>query len=359
MKNGKRASSKQSSLHAKSMPGQKQMHPDKGMLGAKTALKAKGVAKQKRGRKVKQAAPERMVEKAAQQAQQTRAQQVASKAPADTLATQPIQFPAEQVHGNRERHHALKTPAADTLGRKRVSNSQQASPAAAAKGPGHSSPPQAEQVPAAHARGKKRVSQTQQGPAEATPGRKTKRSAAGPVQAGQQATVAGQVAAGDARKEARKRPKHSAVRACGADQQDTPSGQLAGPAAPQNKKSKQLAGDSAQKACKAAQASPDGMPRGTKRKKPAADTCLPDQKASQAAQAPAAQPLHNRDAKEPAAKQSHAKTKACIQTKSSYGIHASQSAWLPAHLLITLAVSDLATCIKHACKQHASALQRL
>ena len=330
VKNGKRASSKQSSLHAKSMPGQKRMHPDKGMLGVKTALKAKGVAKQKRGRKANLTTPERVFEKAAQRAQQTRAQQVASKAPVDELVPQPGKFPANQLHRNRERHNAMKTPAAETLGRKGVSSSQQAPPAAAAKGLGQSRPSQAKQASAAQALRKKRVSQTQQGPGEATPGRQAKRSAAEPAQAEQQITLAGQVAAEDSRNEAQKRPKHSAVRACAADKQDAPSGQLSGPAAPQTKKSKQLAADPPKKTCKAAQALPDGGLRGRKRKTPAADPSLPDQEVSLAKQAPAAQRLQNSDAKEPAAKQIHAKNKVCIQTHSGYGIHASQSAWLHA-----------------------------
>ena len=313
VKNGRWASSKQSTLHAKSMPGQKQMRPDKGMFGVKTTLKAKGVAKQKRGRKAKQAAPERVAEMAAQQAQQTRAQQVASKALADKLVTQTEKPLTKQLHGNRERHHAPKTPAAETLVRKGASCSQQASPAAAAKVPGLSSPPQVKQAPAAQALRNKRVSQTQQGPSQATPGRQAKRFAAELAQAEQQTTFAGQ---------------------------------LSGPAAPQSKKSKQLAAGSAQKTCKAAQASPDGMLRGAKRKKPAADPCLPDQEVSLAEQAPAAQPLCNRSAKEPAAKQSHAKTKVCIQMNRSHGTHPSQFAWLPAHLLIALAVSRLAACIK-------------
>ena len=346
VKNGKGAFSKPNTSHAETMPVQKRMRPDKGMLGVKTAVKAKGVAKQKMGRKAKQEAPERMVEKAAQQEQQTRAQQVASKAPADKLVPQPIEFPANQLHGNKDRHHASKTPAAEALGRKGASNSQQASPAAAAQGRGQSSPSEAQQAPAAQALRKKWVSQTQQRPGEATPGRQARRSAAVPAQAKQQATLPGQVVAEDSRKGPQKRPKHSAVRACRPDQQDTPSGQLSGPAAPQNKKSKQLAAKSAQKACKAAQASPDGMPRGAKRKKPADDPCLPNQEVSLAKQAPAAQPLQDRDAKEPAAKQNHAKTKACVQTNSSCSTHAAQSAWLPAHLLMTLAVRRLALCTK-------------
>ena len=316
VKNGRWASSKQSTLHAKSMSGQKQMRPDKGMFGVKTTLKAKGVAKQKRGRKAKQAAPERVAEMAAQQAQQTRAQQVASKALADELVTQTEKPLTKQLHGNRERHHAPKTPTAETLVRKGVSCLQQASPAAAAKVPGLSSPPQVTQAPAAQALRNKRVSHTQQGPRQATPGRQAKRSAAEFAQTEQQTTLAGQ---------------------------------LSGPAAPQSKKSKQLAADSAQKTCKAAQASPDGMLRGAKRKKPAADPCLPDQEASLAKQAPAAQLLQTRDAEEPTASQNHAKSKACNQTNNSCGIHASQSAWLPAHLLITPAARRLAACTKHAC----------
>ena len=322
VKNGRLAASNQSCLHAKSMPGQK-LQPDKGMLGVKTALKSKGVAVTKRGRKARPAAPERVVDKAAQRAHQSGAQQIASKetslcaedipeakAPADELVTQTGKIPAKQLHGNKARHRARKRTAAETPGRERVSYSQQAPPAAAAKVPGKGSPPQTKQALAAQALGKKRVSQTQQGPENRTPGRQAKRSAAEPALADLDAPPAGQVAAEDHPEQAQKWAKQSAVRACKADQQSTPSGQLSGPAVPQSMESKQAAAGLAQKACEAAHASPDGMLRGRKRKKPAADLGLPDQKVCQAKQAPAAQLPHNKHVKEPASKQSKAKHEA-------------------------------------------------
>ena len=343
MKNGRKALSKQSSLHAKGKPGQKQMRPDKGMLGLNSALKAKGVAKQKRGRKAKQAALVRVVDKAAQQSQQIGAQHISmetslhaedipeAKAFANEVVTQTEKFPAKLLHGNKGRHHARKRPAADTLGRKGGSYSQQAPSADAAKAPGKSSPPRAKQAPAAQAQGKERVSQTVPGPGEATPGRQAKRSAAELALADQEITVAGQVAAEELAKEARERPKHSATKA---DQQDTPSGQLPRPAASQNRRSKQPAAGPAQKACKTVQAPPHGSLRRKKRKKPAADPCLPDQEIPLAKQAPAAQLPHKRNAKEPAAKQNHANGKVCDQMHNSYWhpcLSACMSHSIPAH----------------------------